>query len=80
MPNQVSMQSHPSSAEQRISLRNEAGLSHCSLGAEVWDQGWKKETSRGMGGRTSTQLELGFSPRLAASHAELPQQTPSEQT
>lgn len=83
MPDQVSVQSHPSPAKQRISLRNEAGhaqslLSGCR--AEIGDQGWKRETSRDMGGRTSTHLELGFSSRLAAGHAELPQQTPSEQT
>lgn len=32
------------------------------------------ETSRGTGRGASTQLGLGFSPRLAASHAEPPQQ------
>lgn len=33
-----------------------------------------------MGEGTGTQLELGFSPRPAAKHTELPQQIPGEQT
>lgn len=39
-----------------------------------------RETTKGMEGRTSAQLELEFSTRPAANHTELPQQLPSEQT
>lgn len=50
------------------------------LGMETVPAQVRGETSKGMWGGTGTQLELGFSPRPATSHTELPQQTPSEQT
>lgn len=51
------------------------GLGMETVPAKVW-----RETSKGMGGGTTTKLELRFSLRLGASHTELPQQTPSKQT